>query len=125
MRIVPLTFQGAGTLTVASTNIEVLTVPDCPHRAEAVARLRVAVAVARAEGAVVSERVIVSHAQAAAAGMNGSPPILIDGVDRFAAEPAEPSLSCRLYPSEAGIAGTPTVDALVNALTNPDRGPRT
>jgi hypothetical protein len=124
MRIVPLTFQGAGTLTVASMNIEVLTVPDCPHRAEAVARPRVAVAVARAEGAVVSERVIVSHAQAAAAGMKGSPTILIDGVDRFAGEPAEPSVSCRLYPSEAGIEGTPTVDALVDALTNRDRGPR-
>jgi hypothetical protein len=106
-------------------NIEVLTVPDCPHRAEAVARLRVAVTVTRTDGAVVSERVIENEQQAAAAGMNGSPTILIDGVDRFAAEPAEPSLSCRLYPTEAGIAGTPTVDALVDALTNPDRGPRT
>jgi predicted DsbA family dithiol-disulfide isomerase len=106
-------------------NIEVLTVPGCPHRAEAVARLRVAVTVARTEGAVVSERVIADQAQAAAAGMNGSPTILIDGVDRFAARPAEPSVSCRLYPSHAGIEGAPSVDALVDALTSRDRGPRT
>jgi alkylmercury lyase len=103
-------------------NIEVLTVPDCPHRAEAVARLRIAVAVARTKGAVVSERVIANRAQAAAAGMNGSPTILIDGVDRFAAGPGEPSVSCRLYPSEAGIEGAPTVHALVDALTDPERG---
>jgi hypothetical protein len=105
-------------------NIEVLTVPDCPHRADAVARLRVAVAAARTECAVVSERVVENQAQAAAAGMHGSPTILIDGVDLFPAEPTEPSVSCRLYPSEAGIEGAPTVDALVEALSNPDRGPR-
>jgi predicted DsbA family dithiol-disulfide isomerase len=105
-------------------NLEVLTVPACPHRAEAVARSRVAVTVARPEGAVVSERVIQNQAEAAAAGMNGSPTILIDGVDRFAARPAEPSVSCRLYQSEAGIEGAPTVDALVDALTNAERGLR-
>jgi predicted DsbA family dithiol-disulfide isomerase len=109
------------TLTVTSMYIEVLTVPDCPHRAEAVARLRIALAVARTEGAVVSERVILDHAQAAAAGMNGSPTILIDGVDRFAADSGGPSVSCRLYPSEAGIEGAPTVDALVDALTDHER----
>jgi hypothetical protein len=104
-------------------NIEVLTVPDCPHGAEVVARLRVAVAVARTEGAVVSERVIENQPQAAAAGMNGSPTILIDGVDPFPVAPAEPSVSCRLYASRAGIEGAPTVAALVDALSNRDRGP--
>jgi hypothetical protein len=99
-------------------DIEVLTVPDCPHRAVAMARLRVALAATRTEGAVVSERVIANEAQAAAAGMNGSPTILLDGVDLFAVEPAEPSVSCRLYPSQAGTEGAPTVDALIDALTN-------
>jgi hypothetical protein len=50
--------------------------------------------------------------------MNGSPTILVDGVDLFAVEQAEPSLSCRLYPSQAGVDGAPAVDALIDALTN-------
>jgi hypothetical protein len=99
-------------------DIEVLTVPDCPHRAEAMARLRVALFATRTEGVVVSERVIATEAQAAAAGMNGSPTILVDGVDLFGVELAEPSVSCRLYPSQAGIEGAPTVDALIDALAN-------
>jgi alkylmercury lyase len=98
-------------------DIQVLTVPDCPHRAEAMARLRVALAATRTEGAVVSECVIANEAEAAAAGMNGSPTILVDGVDLFAVELAEPSVSCRLYPSKDGVEGAPTVDALVDALT--------
>jgi hypothetical protein len=99
-------------------DIEVLTVPDCPHRAEAMARLRVALAATGTEGAVVSERVIANQAQAAAAGLNGSPTILVDGVDLFAVEPAKPSVSCRLYPSQTGRDGAPIVDALIDALTN-------
>jgi hypothetical protein len=101
-------------------DIQVLTVADCPHRAEAVARLRTALAATRTEAAVVSERVIANQAQAVAAGMNGSPTILVDGVDLFAVEPAEPSVSCRLFPSQAGHEGAPTVDALIDALTNRD-----
>jgi alkylmercury lyase len=104
-------------------DIEVLTVPDCPHRAEAMARLRVALAATGTEGAAVSERVIANQAQAIAAGMNGSPTILVDGVDLFALEPAEPSVSCRLFPSPAGTEGAPTVDALIDALTNRDTRP--
>ena len=99
-------------------DIEVLTVPDCPHRAEAMARLRVALSATRTEGVVVFERVIATEAQAAAAGMNGSPTILVDGVDLFGVELAEPSVSCRRYPSQAGIEGAPTVDALIDALAN-------
>jgi hypothetical protein len=87
------------------------------------ARLSVALAATGAEGAVVSERVIANAAEAAAAGMNGSPTILVDGVDLFAVEPAEPSVSCRLYPSQDGFEGAPTVDALIAALTKAGSSP--
>jgi hypothetical protein len=50
--------------------------------------------------------------------MIGSPTILVDGADLFAVEPAEPSVSCRLYPSKEGVDGVPTVDALIDALTS-------
>jgi hypothetical protein len=97
-------------------NIDVLTVADCPHRAETVARLRAALAAAGTV-AVVNVRVIADAADAAAAGMHGSPTILVDGCDLFTVE-SEPSLSCRLYPSLAGVEGAPGLDALIDALTN-------
>ncbi|MCX4965819.1 hypothetical protein OHA98_13415 [Streptomyces sp. NBC_00654] len=37
------------------------------------------------------------EAQAAERGMNGSPTVLLDGVDPFAPAGAVPSVSCRLY----------------------------
>jgi hypothetical protein len=96
--------------------IEVLTVPGCPHRAEAIARVRDALAAAGRAGAVVTERVIPTAEEAAAAGMRGSPTILIDGHDPFLSGSDGPSLSCRLYRSAAGFEGAPAVAALVDAL---------
>jgi len=111
----PLTFQSGGTLRVTSVDIEVLTVDGCPHRTETVARLRVALA-ALGTVAVVNERVIASAADAAAAGMHGSPTVLIDGRDLFTVQSVEPSWSCRLYPRPAGMDGAPGLDALIAAL---------
>lgn len=96
-------------------DIEVLTVPGCPHRAETLTRLRAALAATRTAG-VVTERVIASLADAAAAGMNGSPTVLVDGRDPFTEGPVEPSLSCRLYRSSGGVEGAPAVGALIEAL---------
>lgn len=46
---------------------------------------------------------------------HGSPTILIDGVDPFdATGPA--SLSCRVYRTDAGLEGAPSVDQLVGVL---------
>src|SRR4051794_14140426 len=50
-------------------------------------------------------------------GMTGSPTLLIDGTDPFARPGSEPSLSCRLYPSENGrVEGAPSVDDLRRVL---------
>jgi hypothetical protein len=97
--------------------VEVLTVPDCPHRAEAITRVRDALAAAEQVGAVVAERVVATVEEAAAAGMRGSPTILIDGRDPFLSGTDEPSLSCRLYRSAAGVEGAPAITALVEALS--------
>ena len=46
----------------------------------------------------------------------GSPSILVDGVDLFA-DAADPvGLSCRVYQTPAGPAGSPTLDQLRTAL---------
>lgn len=97
-------------------HIEVLTVPDCQHRIEVLARLRDALVRIGAVSAIVTERVIDDSAEALAAGMTGSPTILVDGSDPFAIGPVHGSVSCRLYRSESCVEGAPSVDALLDAL---------
>jgi hypothetical protein len=53
---------------------------------------------------------------AAEYGFWGSPTVLIDGVDPFADPDAPIGLSCRVYRTDAGFAGSPTVDQLEEAI---------
>jgi len=85
----------------------VLAVEACPHVSEFEERL--AVALADLEGAVVRRRVIADEAAAAAAGMHGSPTLLVDGSDPFAAPGQPTSMSCRL--------AVPSVQDLRRVLT--------
>jgi hypothetical protein len=97
MRIPPgygLTFQCAGTSTVADMRITVLAVPDCPNAALAMERVTAALDGRPAEVELVEVR---DEDEATARGMTGSPTILVDGVDPSAQAGAMPSLSCRLY----------------------------
>ncbi|MPZ70654.1 MAG: thioredoxin family protein [Actinobacteria bacterium] len=47
---------------------------------------------------------------------HGSPTILIGGIDPFAIHGAPTGLSCRVYRTDAGMEGSPSVDQLVAAL---------
>ncbi|WP_165988493.1 alkylmercury lyase family protein [Streptomyces sp. YIM 98790] len=100
--------------------ITVLTVPDCPNAP--LMRERIAAALdgrpAQVEGEVEVEVVEVTEdAEAARRGMTGSPTMLLDGVDPFAAEGAPASLSCRLYRDDEGrLEGAPGITALRRAL---------
>lgn len=49
-------------------------------------------------------------------GFTGSPTILVDGVDPFAEEGAMVGLTCRVYRTPEGLAGSPTSDQLREAL---------
>jgi hypothetical protein len=92
-----------------------LSVPACPNAA--LFEERLAVAMAGRPGAVMRRRVIADEQDAAQAGMHGSPTLLIDGVDPFAAPEEAPSLSCRLYRDAAGRPDrAPSVEALRQAL---------
>jgi hypothetical protein len=62
--------------------LEVLHVPDCPHLAPLLVRLR------EVTDLPITTRVIDSDAEAAQFGMAGSPTLLIDGVDPFAVHQA-------------------------------------
>ncbi|MCW2896991.1 MAG: putative alkylmercury lyase [Actinomycetia bacterium] len=94
--------------------LTLLTVPACPHR-EAFEQ-RLAQALAGREATIV-RREVSDAARARRLGLRGSPTLLIDGVDPFAA-PGEPaSLSCRLYRLPDGsLDGVPSLDQLRAAL---------
>jgi len=53
---------------------------------------------------------------AAEAGFRGSPTVLVDGVDPFAEPDAPVGLSCRVYRTAEGFAGSPTLDQLREAV---------
>jgi hypothetical protein len=99
--------------------LELLTVPDCPNRSTALDRLHEALTAVGAAEPTVTERVIGDLAAATAAGMHGSPTVLIDGDDPFDADGTAASLSCRLYRTRTGLEGSPSVDQLIDALSSP------
>jgi hypothetical protein len=92
---------------------------DCPNWRITDRRLRQLIA----EGidASVTYEVIDSAETAARRGFGGSPTVLIEGVDPFA-ETAEPAgLACRVYQTETGPAGSPSVDQLRAAIARKRR----
>src|SRR5882757_4809595 len=90
--------------------ITVLTVPQCPNAPLAMERITAALAGREAQVDLVK---VGDQAQADRLGMNGSPTILVDGVDPFATQGTAPSLSCRLYREPEGqVSGAPGVAAL-------------
>ncbi len=95
--------------------LTLLTVPACPNAA--VFEERLAAALAGHPDTVVRRREVTDEREAAEAGMHGSPTLLVDGVDPFAAPGQPPSLSCRRYRDATGRAdGAPPVDALRRVL---------
>ncbi|MEU0529127.1 alkylmercury lyase family protein [Amycolatopsis tolypomycina] len=98
--------------------IDILHVPDCPNLALLQQRLHQALDTATDDPAASISTVLVPDLETAtAAGMTGSPTLLIDGTDPFAEAGSSPSLSCRLYHDpDGGISGAPSVAALRHAL---------
>lgn len=91
--------------------LEVLHVPDCPNTAVLTARL--AESLTGRGDVVIEQHVIRVPSEAALRGMTGSPTLLIDGVDPFAAAGLAPSVSCRLYIDDAGaVSGAPSLEQL-------------
>jgi hypothetical protein len=92
------------------TKLEILHVPDCPN--VELLRQRLAEALGESD-ADLTVRVITDAEEAVAAGMTGSPTLLVDSIDPFAEPGREPSMSCRLYRDAEGRAsGAPSVAAL-------------
>jgi hypothetical protein len=96
-------------------DVMVLAVAGCPHAA--LLEERLTAALAGGPAAVIIRRVITDHGEAARAGLRGSPTVLIDGWDPFAAPGQPASMSCRLYDNGPGrLEGAPSVGRLRQAI---------
>ena len=86
----------------------------CPNWKETEAHLETL----RSEGLdVILDRHLIDTPEAAEQhGFRGSPTVLIDGVDPFADRNAPVGLSCRVYQTETGFGGSPSLDQLRAAL---------
>ena len=93
-------------------DVELLYFDGCPHWETADARLR---QVAGEVGALVRRRRVQEGDDPT--GFGGSPTILIGGHDPFPRSGPVDGLSCRLYSTPEGPAGSPTVDQLRAALS--------
>ena len=83
----------------------------CPNAA--VLEERLAAALAGRPGMRIRRQVIADEGQAVRYGMSGSPTLLADGVDPFAAPGLVPALACRIYRDEDGRAdAAPSAAAL-------------
>lgn len=95
--------------------LTVLTVPDCPNGPALLEPL--AEALAEHPDARLARHVVRDEAEAVWLGMHGSPTLLINGADPFAAPGTPASVSCRIYRDKTGQSqGAPSLAALRMAL---------
>ena len=97
--------------------ITILHTPGCPN--VALLRQRLTDALTRFPGAAphVMDEEIADPEEASRRGFHGSPALLIDGTDAFASPASPPAFACRMYRTEIGVEGAPSVDQIVAALT--------
>lgn len=95
-------------------DITLLYFDGCPNWK--IADERLAAIAAERSDITVTRQLVESTEQAERLGFHGSPSILADGVDLFADPDAGVGLSCRVYQTPDGPAGTPSVVQLRTAL---------
>lgn len=70
----------------------------------------------------VDHELIDSIERADEAHFRGSPTVLIEGVDPFADEEAPVGLACRIYQTDEGPSGSPTLRQLQDAIVSASKG---
>ena len=89
---------------------------DCPNWREAEAHL-VELAT-EIPGLRVIRQIVETPEEAERVAFRGSPSIVVDGVDLFAYAGDPVGLSCRVYQTPGGPAGSPTLEQLRQAITS-------
>ena len=101
---------------MATMDVELIVVPDCPNERPAAALLRAALDDVGLTGVQFTTTVIDTERAADQRRFTGSPTFLINGTDPFAVHPCEPALACRVYPHTNGPSGLPELSALRQAI---------
>lgn len=96
--------------------VEILHIDECPNWVEAGARVRTALDAVGMASVDVSFRLLTTSAEASSVPFAGSPTILINGIDAFPDGARTADLACRVYWTESGFAGTPSVEQISNAI---------
>lgn len=97
-------------------NITVQHFNDCPNWLNTVELLALAIEQTKTD-ATVTLQLVNTPELAEAHEFRGSPTVLIDGTDPFADRNVPVGLSCRVYQTPGGLAGSPTLEQLATALT--------
>lgn len=95
-------------------NVTLLYFDDCPNWVETDRHLR-ALAAEYPE-MVLQRRLVETAVEAEEIGFHGSPSVVVDGVDLFVDADALVGLSCRMYRTPSGLAGSPTRAQLREAI---------
>jgi hypothetical protein len=93
---------------------------DCPNWQTT--DLHLATFIADGLDAVVGYERIDGYEAALEKGFRGSPTVLINGVDPFPEGQAQPGLACRIYNTEHGPAGSPTLKQLRTVIATAEAG---
>ncbi len=96
--------------------VEILHIDECPSWILAAERSREALDALGLEQVPVTTRLLRDTQEAGATAFAGSPTIVLDGQDAFPSEGRTAELACRVYPTGQGLAGSPTVEQLVDAI---------
>ena len=91
-------------------DITLLYFNDCPNWLETDAHLRTLAA--ERPDLRISRQIVDTPEKAEETRFRGSPSILVNGVDAFADPDAPVGLSCRVYQTPEGRAGSPTIEQL-------------
>lgn len=96
-------------------DVTLLYFDGCPNWLDADAHLRTLAA--ERPDLHITRRIVDTPEAAEESQFRGSPSILVNGVDAFAAADAPVGLSCRVYQTPDGPAGSPTIEQLRDVLS--------
>lgn len=98
-------------------DVRLLYFDGCPHWTGAEERLRTALASIGRDDQAIEHVLVETPEDAERLGFIGSPTVLVDGRDPFARGDEQPALACRVYSTPEGLAGSPTIEQLVEVLS--------